>query len=146
MPADIRLDDGGDGWVSAEGPIFRVVGTDVMVDSVQRREGAAGPYRRALVHGPEDTLFVNWKHDYSGGVILNGARFEVLHFEDKPRLPKDGVKGQILATVVTHRPHGGPGTETVTLWLCIGVPPHATAVTGVHWVPLQTGSPVLGTT
>lgn len=147
MSADVRLDDGAAGWVTVEGPILRLLGSDIMVDSTSRREGAGGSHRRALVHGPGDTLVVNWNNDYTGGVVLNDARFKVIRSEGTPKLPKEGVTGQLVATVATNSIDGQPISEQVTLWLCIGMPPTSVALpgVGVQWVPLLTGDAVRGT-
>lgn len=147
MPADVRLDEFGDGWVTVEGPIVRVIGTDLMIDSGPRRDGAGGSHRRALVHGPGDTLVVNWADDYSGGVVLNNARFKVLKSDGAPQLPKDGEIGQLVVTVSTNEFGGQILSQDVTLWLCIGQPAAAVNApgAGAQWVPVQTGEAVTGT-
>lgn len=147
MAADVRLDDYADGWVTVEANVLRVTGADLMIDSQGRRDGAGGSYRRALVHGPGDTLIVNWANDYTGGVVLNNARFRVLTSEGEPQLPKDGEIGQLVVTVSTNSIGGQVVSETVTLWVCIGVPRTGARVRGsaVQWLPVQTGEAVTGT-
>lgn len=61
-----------------------VHGWDLQLDDVERRSGndtIPGPfgtmrtpktYRRALVHGHDDRLVLNWGGDYSGGVRIEG--------------------------------------------------------------------------
>jgi hypothetical protein len=47
---------------------------DLCLDSPDRRNPAyPTPYRRALVHDPNDGLTLNWGQDYPGGVTINGV-------------------------------------------------------------------------
>ena len=69
MPADIKLDGE---LVIAEGTL-KIDGTDLLLDSQERRVGNTSPtYRRALVHGFNDDLVINFNADYTGGVVLEG--------------------------------------------------------------------------
>lgn len=149
MSTDVRLDDPRDGWVTTEATIHRVLGTDIMLDSADRRGGAGGSHRRALVHGPGDTLVLNYNGDYSGGVALTDARVNVRCLQQDggaPQLPAQGRAGDLLATWQTTRIGGQVIGETLTLWLCVGIPAQNVTLDGaVSWVPLQTGDAVRGT-
>lgn len=147
MAADVRLDDHTEGWVTVDANVLRVTGADLMIDSQARRDGAGGSHRRALVHGPGDTLVVNWANDYTGGVVLNKARFTVLTSDGEPQLPKEGQTGQLVVTVSRNTIGGQVVSETVTLWVCIGVPSTSLTRRGsaVQWLPVQTGEAVTGT-
>jgi hypothetical protein len=67
-------------WLRINSRVVDVKGTDVMLDGGSERRGDGGifkplrrsPYRRALVHGWGDQLVLNWDHDYSGGVVIQG--------------------------------------------------------------------------
>lgn len=72
MATDIKLDES---QVTIEAFTFKVEGADLKLDSTERRSGAGGEHRRALVHGPGDALVLNWAGDYTGGVYLNGRTF-----------------------------------------------------------------------
>lgn len=65
--SDIKLVDDFDGQVKVEAPDFCVDG------GPGRRQGSQTPYRRALVHDA-DGLTINWDHDYTGGVTINGLK------------------------------------------------------------------------
>ena len=46
---------------------------DLCLDSPDRRNpNFPTPYRRALVHDPDDGLTMNWAKDYPGGVTISG--------------------------------------------------------------------------
>ena len=47
-------------------------GSDVYLDCTERRDGATGSYRRALVHNSGDVLALNFASDYTGGVTIGG--------------------------------------------------------------------------
>jgi hypothetical protein len=68
MVSDIRLD--GDAVV-IEGKWTKLLTWDLMLDGLGRRSAPDGE-RRALVHGPDDNLIVNFHRDYPGGVRLEG--------------------------------------------------------------------------
>jgi hypothetical protein len=66
-------------WLTVRSRVTQVFGTDLMLDGGAARRGGVfrpirkvSPYRRALVHGWGDQLVLNWDHDYSGGVVVNG--------------------------------------------------------------------------
>lgn len=69
MATDIKLDES---QVIVEAHGLEITGPDLEIDAAERRAGAGGTTRRALVHGPGDALVVNWGQDYTGGVYLNG--------------------------------------------------------------------------
>lgn len=70
MASDIEL---GDEEVKITGSVLRLTAFDVTLDN-QTRRGSGNPDRprRALVHGPDDSLVVNWDGDYPSGVTING--------------------------------------------------------------------------
>lgn len=69
MATDVKLDEND---VIIEGFRLWVKGADLVLDHPDRRSGAGGGIRRALVHGEGDALIVNFNSDYSGGVQLGG--------------------------------------------------------------------------
>lgn len=73
MTTDIKLDQAGGTWIVAEAAAFKTTASDVIVDSETRRGGAGGPFRRAIVHGPGDTLVLNYAGDYTGGTATHGS-------------------------------------------------------------------------
>lgn len=58
-------------WVNVASRIVQVQGTDLMLDHPGRRANRTA-YRRALVHGWNDTLTLNYNRDYPGGVLIEG--------------------------------------------------------------------------
>ena len=69
MPADIKLEGE---VVVAEGTV-KILGSDLQLDSMERRVGnTSPPHRRALVHGFNDDLVINFNADYTGGLTLDG--------------------------------------------------------------------------
>lgn len=69
MSSDIKLEET---FVVVEGNALKVSGWDIMLDGgPDRRGGASGDTRRALVHDKGDKLTVNYANDYSGGVLIN---------------------------------------------------------------------------
>lgn len=70
MATDIKLRDY---EVSVEAFRLKLEGPDLLLDSAERRGGAGGPLRRALVHGTGDRLLVNFNKDYSGGTHIVGT-------------------------------------------------------------------------
>ena len=65
--ADIKLEDG---TVIVEGNWLLVKCWDIKLDSPDRRSTSAG-HRRALVHGFNDELVINWNGDYPGNVVVH---------------------------------------------------------------------------
>lgn len=143
MPTDIRLDDPTELQVTVDAAVLKVTGSDLMLDAQARRNGKPGPHRRALVHSEGDGLTVNFNGDYTGGVVINGARLR-LFAEDRSALSKDGRAGDL---VLVRERVNLPGTvalrDSVTLWLCIG-PSKLTVDRSAYWVPIATGEPVKG--
>ena len=62
--------NGGD-WVEVNSRVVSVKGSDLMLDSRSRRSNSTA-FRRALVHGWNDTLTLNYNRDYPGGVLIEG--------------------------------------------------------------------------
>ena len=54
-----------------DGDYLEVHTLDVHLDNPTRRK-VSGGYRRALVHGPDDALMVNYEGDYPGGTVVHG--------------------------------------------------------------------------
>ncbi|MDJ1134274.1 hypothetical protein [Streptomyces iconiensis] len=108
MPSDIKLDEDGDGWVTAEGSVLKAETTDLILDSPARRSPGGGPpFRRALVHDAGDGLTINFNADYPGGVSVAKARLN-LHVKNQsgsPKLPKTADVGtlKMLARQVAPR-------------------------------------------
>ncbi len=50
-----------------------VTGPDICLDNPDRRAGHTGGVRRALVHGGNDQLVLNYGNDYTGGVLVAGS-------------------------------------------------------------------------
>lgn len=73
MATDIKLDQQGGNWVVIEGAVLKCAGSDLMLDSAQRRSPGSGPLRRALVHDASDGLTLNFARDYPGGVTVEGG-------------------------------------------------------------------------
>ncbi len=62
--------NGGD-WVEVNSRVVSVKGADLMLDYASRRSNTTA-FRRALVHGWNDTLTLNYNRDYPGGVLIEG--------------------------------------------------------------------------
>ncbi len=78
-------------WVELASRVVSVKGTDLMLDYQSRRANST-PYRRALVHGWNDTLTMNYNRDYPGGVLIEGP----------VRMPGGAViGGQDVAEILT---------------------------------------------
>jgi hypothetical protein len=77
VAADLKLGgpDGDDGWLIAEGDVFKATASDVMIDNPARRKNTE-PFRRAFVHDFEDGLTINFDGDYPGGVTINRAKLD----------------------------------------------------------------------
>lgn len=58
-------------WLDVASRIVKVTGTDLMLDSPGRRANRTA-FRRAVVHGWNDTLTLNYNRDYPGGVLVQG--------------------------------------------------------------------------
>jgi len=69
VTTDIKLNES---EVVVEAQVLKHTGPDIHLDCQDRRGGAGGVHRRALVHGPGDALVLNWALDYTGGIFLNG--------------------------------------------------------------------------
>lgn len=74
MASDIRFDDD---RVDVEAFRVRLRAADLELDHLDRRvrfdgTAAGGDFRRAMVHGDDDTLIINFANDYSGGVVITG--------------------------------------------------------------------------
>lgn len=71
--ADVVLDGK---TLRLDGDLIVTGATDLMIDNPDRRKinnvVQAGLYRRALVHGFNDVLTLNWDGDYKGGVRIVG--------------------------------------------------------------------------
>ena len=50
---------------------LKMLGADFKIDHKPRRKNKSS-HRRALVHGFNDELMINWAKDYPGGVVING--------------------------------------------------------------------------
>ena len=68
MAGDIKLDSNN---VVIEGDRMDVMAADIQLDSAGRRKTPRG-MRRALVHGFNDELVINFNGDYPGGVTVAG--------------------------------------------------------------------------
>jgi hypothetical protein len=78
-------------WVQVASRVVDVRGSDLMLDYASRRANTT-PFRRALVHGWNDTLTLNYNRDYPGGVLIEGP----------VRMPGGAViAGQDVATMLT---------------------------------------------
>lgn len=143
--ADVQLIDDGNDRVTVSGAAVHITAADVLVDNAVRRGGGEG-HRRALVHDEGDALTLNFHRDYTGGLRLNDAHLH-LHVEeqegDSPRLPRDGVSGELRLIRLSGRGQVGHlrGAE-VSLWVCAGRPVlrQAPAV----WLPIALGEGVAG--
>jgi hypothetical protein len=89
MVTDVRLDEGDGSFVVVQGRVLKIAGSELMLDSPERRIENQNPNRRALVHDPKDGLTINSGNDYPGGVTINGTvavpgRFFLAGFELSP--------------------------------------------------------------
>jgi len=149
VATDIRLDDdSSEQWVTVAARVLNVAGSDLLLDSPERRSGAGSRFRRALVHDSNDGLTINFGDDYPGGVRINDATLKLrcLHQGATPQLPKTGELGELLVTRNVTTVEGTVIGETCSLWLCVGRPEQRRRISGAaSWLPLTTGSPVVGT-
>jgi hypothetical protein len=82
--------NGGD-WVDVASRVVQIKGSDLMLDYPSRRANTTA-YRRAVVHGWNDTLTLNYNRDYPGGVLIEGP----------VRMPGGAViSGQDIAATLT---------------------------------------------
>jgi hypothetical protein len=72
MATDVRLDEGDGSFVVVQGRVLKVAGSDLVLDSPERRRENKSPNRRALVHDFQDGLTINFNGDYPGGVTVDG--------------------------------------------------------------------------
>jgi hypothetical protein len=71
MASDIVLKDNNEVHVNG----WRLVlnGPDLVIDAGQVRRTNNSDFRRAIVHGPNDTLIINYSNDYPNGVIVQSG-------------------------------------------------------------------------
>lgn len=144
MPADIKLGDGArTEWVTVEGHVLKVEGSDVMLDSPARRQDEGG-HRRALVHDGEDGLTINFNGDYPGGVRINDARLNIRCVVQgmEPQLPSVATPGDVL--FIFHQSGDQVSLSTSSLWICVkrDLGEFAEAA---KWQQIALGDPVDGT-
>jgi hypothetical protein len=72
MASDIILEDES---IRMEGPMFDLHGHTLVLDAIATRDASLNPddLRRPLVHDSGDTLTINWRGKYAGGVAVMGA-------------------------------------------------------------------------
>lgn len=70
MTSDIILKDN---EIHMNGWRLVVNGADLIIDAGPTRRGQNLGMRRAVVHGPNDTLVINWSNDYTNGVVVHSA-------------------------------------------------------------------------
>ncbi|MFK5690929.1 hypothetical protein ACI3EY_14830 [Ornithinimicrobium sp. LYQ92] len=150
MATDVRLDDDPtESWVTIDGQVLNIAGSDLILSSTERRGTHGGQFRRALVHDTNDGLTVNFAHDYTGGVKINGAslNLKVVSQGQKSELPKAGNAGDLVLTRnVTSIEGGAVVGESFTLWLCTGSPAQTRRLNAAaSWLPISTGEAVVGT-
>jgi hypothetical protein len=141
MATDIKLDDGDDGsWVTIDAHAVRIEGSDVLLDSAERRSAGGGRHRRALVHDGGDGLTINFGRDYPGGVTINSAR---LNFLPVSKLPAHATVGDLALLYKSTGADGLVVGESCSLWLCV---PGPLSVSGLAvWRELTMGDPVRAT-
>ncbi|MBB4912717.1 hypothetical protein [Actinophytocola algeriensis] len=122
MQSDIKLDSEKNGWVTVEGAVLNAKMSDLILEAPAYRTAKGGPYRRALVHNPDDGLTVNFNGDYPGGVRIVGARLRLAvdHQTGGLKLPKDGQVGDLVVVHSTIMRDGLMLGEELTLWMCVG--------------------------
>lgn len=71
MTSDIVLRDNNEVHLNG----WRIVlnGPDLVIDAGQGRRVNDSGFRRAIVHGPNDTLIINFSNDYPNGVIIQSG-------------------------------------------------------------------------
>jgi hypothetical protein len=135
---DIKLDQEGGHWVVVDAGALKVAGTDLMLDSPERRGSNRGGHRRALVHDFNDGLTINYNRDYTGGVTIENARVR-LRVNSGPKLPKEGRVGELYLMQTSQDLHV-MGVST-SLWLCLGTGISAAALIdgAVTWQEIPLG-------
>ena len=92
-----------------------VKGHDLILDSAERRLPNGPVFRRAIVHGTNDTLIVNFNGDYPGGVVLNGVS-EITPLKQSGELPSAVptlvVRGELSYEIRTVSPTSGAPIRT----------------------------------
>ncbi|MFI5530265.1 hypothetical protein ACIA8O_17135 [Kitasatospora sp. NPDC051853] len=148
MTSDVFLDKDKDGWVTIEAAVVNAQASDLILEQKAYRTQEGGPFRRALVHGENDGLTINFSRDYPGGVTIHDARIN-LRVETQlgagdPSLPREGRSGDLLAvSLMSIRPGHAHRDEGTTLWLCVGrrsTPDGHVAI----WSKIPLGEPVEG--
>lgn len=91
MESDIKLNGS---QIELEATHVVTEAHDLHLNFAGRRKPGGSPYRRALVHGFEDELIVNYSGDYPGGITLNG-HIQVLGIDGKRRLHFDSRFGNL---------------------------------------------------
>jgi hypothetical protein len=151
MATDIKLDDKDSNWISIEAAVVAAHASDFMLETAARRTDKGGPWRRALVHGEDDSLIVNFAHDYPGGAHLNSA---VLNLKPERQstsevaLPKAAAVGDIklIQNTMTGPIAGSAFVDAVPgnaqLWICVG---QSSLTKEALWAQVQLGDLVVGT-
>jgi hypothetical protein len=145
MTSDIKLNDGSDStWITAEATVLQIKGSDIILDSAQRRSSNGGHFRRAIVHDQNDGLTINYNNDYPGGVTINGLKtvLPVLTQTGAPRLPKVGVPGELVVVSSVADAGGFVIGEAISLWVCEGT---GRTISGARWRKVDLGEAVIGT-
>ncbi|ANK84732.1 hypothetical protein AMK01_CH01083 [Rhizobium sp. N6212] len=158
VATDIKLDHGADqdtvkieaGALRIQADVVKTTASDFLIDCPPRRSNKGGPYRRALVHGEDDSLIVNFLGDYPGGTRIADAKLN-LRLEQQnggePLLPKDAPVGtlHLVQSVIS-----GSGSESgftdyepgpVRLFICVG---RDQTEEQAYWSEVQLGEPILG--
>ncbi len=99
MQSDIKLNGT---TLTIEGSHIHAKAHDLKLDSPQRRQDKGGPHRRALVHGFNDELAINFRGDYPGGVNIYG---------DLSFLSEDGQRIGYINTKYANLHLGGNGQD-----------------------------------
>lgn len=153
MATDIKLNEGTDNnWVSIEAQVVDIKAADLILESGPRRSENGGTLRRALVHGVDDSLIVNFNGDYPGGTSIARARIN-LHVDVQssptPALPKTAEVGDVrlvrnrVSLPVHGEPFGVPIEDRVTLWVSVGKLSHISPI--ALWSPIPLSDSVEGT-
>ncbi|MGF7162889.1 hypothetical protein FHS85_004547 [Rhodoligotrophos appendicifer] len=152
MATDVKLNNGShQDWVTIEAVVLETKASDFMLHADARRSSHGGRFRRALVHGEDDSLIVNFAHDYPGGTKINSGVVN-LKLEKQSSgdamLPKSAQIGdlKLIQTTISGPVPGTTFMDTrpgpVNLWLCVG----QTEIGGeAQWSQVMLGDPVVGT-
>ena len=88
-----------------------VKGHDLILDSAERRLPNGPVFRRAIVHGTNDNLIVNFNGDYPGGTVLNGVT-EITPLKQPGELPSAVptlvVRGGLSYEIESRSANGDP--------------------------------------